>query len=59
MKKFLNSFDVHMPKNSDLGCSSEREADERPEKYVKMNPTASGIFQEQIIILLFFFFPKI
>lgn len=43
-----------MPENSDLGCSSEREAHERHEKYVKINPTASGISQEQIIILLFF-----
>lgn len=54
MKKFLKSVNVHMPKNSDLGCCSEREADERHEKYVKINPAASGISQEQIIILLFF-----
>lgn len=42
-----------MPSNSDLGCSSEREADEKYEKYVKINPTVSGISQEEIIILLF------
>ena len=36
MRKFLKSINVHMPKNSDLGCSSERGADEKYEKYVKM-----------------------
>lgn len=53
-KKFLKSFNVHMPSNTDLGCSSERKADEKHEKYVKINPTVSGISQEEIIILLSF-----
>lgn len=43
-----------MPMNSDQGCSCKREVDEKHEKHVKINPTASGISQEQIIILLFF-----
>lgn len=45
-----------MPKNNDLDCSSERQADERHEKYVKMNPTASSISQDRTE---FYFFPKI
>lgn len=40
--------------NSDQSCSCKREVDEKHKKHVKINPIASGISQEQIIILLFF-----
>lgn len=59
VNKFWKLFNVRVPKTNNLACGSEKEADDRHWRYMKMNPTAWGVFQEWITILPFYFLSRI